>query len=725
MRQSSSRHQSKPSISARPLSSSRSKRVLNVFNRKVSIKTGDDIRLLIGSMRNASKDAGGIACAKSMQNSDGGESGGNGLGGSGKRREGVRKGVGKGAGKGRTKSLMEAEKKFLENLEWFRDIHQKGTLDQMTMQDVFTKMSPKPVFIYLSKVPSLGKKKSSAPILTTKLGQTKEKQKASIGEMKRKETNYLQGLKANLHAYNISDYLRQKIVGILESDSKTPRLNKLEIQNCKGSDSFTNEVVQLTDRKTPNALNQDFDTCTWSNPMASPRIGKTSISDSMFQKSIEAKVVKNSKFEVDPSFNLVQEKSIFPFVIQKPILTGDIAFSEHTFRSVLLEPDSNQKGATLEFTPASTIRQQQSGSHTDFISPDGRENFRLLSMATGKEHPNKRFEIKLSESVRNCAEEEGSMKNRYGQVNAQREAAENEERDGFLKKKGHIMIDNTFNDGVGSMGSACQLKMVRREMVDQSTQTSHQCCKSVAVQVNGSFHEMSDYRKDRTGGPRKNYEKLKIDHLQDSITEYDRSSESSDLREHLNKSPNYDQTRAVRASNQNNSPSILDQRDHNYFQFRGPNFTPVTKRPLVKSGSLNDSPTKKPAELNSSNSKGSPNSNQRKPQIKYDPSKVILAKVSTFRSPMSLKAVGLGKFQSCAQPELINFSDKDLLASSEKLSPEDIYKKKSVTNFTSAYTPTLVGGRVQISSQMNPCSFNLIQFKKINPNPKDSRTNPN
>ena len=279
----------------------------------------------------------------------------------------------------------------------------------------------------------------------------------------------LQGLKASLSNFKMSDQLRQRINGILDKEEmkdlkaeiiyKKGNKNSLEDRQFDLESKFTKSPrLNATVPENLGRLNMSSN----SGVLMSPRLENKAANDSFYQRS--------SKFNT-PMYTQNREfPAMFQFVITKPILTGDLVFSDQTFGSVLPESDSIQK-IQFEFTPASTILNLNNSPTNVLNSPEVRKG----------QTPPRPFVIKLEESYRltpslqkdtaQFIESQLFMQNKDTPKSATRSCNIGKKID--LPQK----IDQSMSND-----SDYHLKS-RPSMVDKAIQTNQTGCKSIATQT--------------------------------------------------------------------------------------------------------------------------------------------------------------------------------------------------------------------------------------------------
>ena len=570
----------------------------------------------------------------------------------------------------------------------------------------------------------------------------------------------IQNLRANLGSYNISDYLRQRITGILDSEEcASPRpqhdagLRRGGQVRVTDFDSKISKSVGVH-KHSVDTLNR-LNSSNYSNTVLSPRIGHMTVNDSIFQRSID-QVSKSQRYEPRIEARLDSSK-LCPFVITKPVLTGDIVFSDQTFGSILQESESNQK-VHLEFTPVSTIRMNQNSSPTTLILPEIRQSFRV-DPTMNETYPLKNFVIKMEESIKSASEMKDTAQFNSASVTKEHKTSQHSIPN-FYKTKDHVKVTTTFNDPSVSISSGGNYRLVKPEMADKNIQTCHLPCKSIAVQVEIMPVEMSsrtiqdtpreieDLRTVRRGGdtplmrstqsniqddnsktnptlyaikplnlegiqPCSNHRKKSSDNL--LVTGYPGNTPKDELSERSAKG----------LEQKNNYKTGNTDQGMMYFEYKKSLQSTPYQTGAIRSVTMLNSPMKKPAITQPNLERGSSTSKSKKPQIRYDPSKVITAKVSSFRTPKSqrdnsqqLSNTRRSKDVNMAEPELTNFAEMNLLDSPEKWSPGR-YNKQA--GFTSACHSPITNGLL-VDGQKKQNQAGLIQLKEVKQQAQDTHS---
>lgn len=570
----------------------------------------------------------------------------------------------------------------------------------------------------------------------------------------------IQNLRANLGSYNISDYLRQRITGILDSEDCASPRPQHDAGQGRGSQvrvtDFDSKISKSfgVHKHSVDTLNR-LNSSNYSNTVLSPRIGHMTVNDSIFQRSID-QVSKSQRYEPRMEARLDCPK-LCPFVITKPVLTGDIVFSDQTFGSVLQESDTNQK-VHLEFTPVSTIRMNQNGSPTALISPENRQSFRV-DPKMNESYPLKNFVIKMEESIKSASEMKDTAQFNSASVTKEHKISHHSIPN-FYKTKDHVKVRTTFNDPSVSISSEGNYRLVKPEMADKNIQTCHLPCKSIAVQVDMMPVEMSsrtiqdtpreieDLRTVRRTGetplmrstqsniqddksktnpilsaikplnlegiqPCSNHRKNSSDNL--LVTGYPGNTPQEGLSERSGKG--LEQNFFYKTGN-------TDQ-EMKYFEYTKSLQSTPYQTGAIRSVTMLNSPMKKPTITQPNLDRGSSTSKSKKPQIRYDPSKVITAKVSTFRTPklqrdnsQQLSNTSRSKDVNMAEPELTNFAEMNLLDSPDKWS-QGSNRYNTQAGFTSAFHSPIANGLL-VYGQKKQNQADLIQLKEVKQQAQDT-----
>lgn len=526
-------------------------------------------------------------------------------------------------------------------------------------------------------------------------------------------------IKHRLAMFDVSDCLRQRICNILD-------------------DVNGNRIGGSDDQKVSQVMLQRFNCSDRDKMFNSPKTFKSSDeNNSMFMLQSHA----------------IEDIHIFPFVITKPPLTGDKAFSDPSLGQAMFESDSNMRD-TLDFTQVSPVQQRRFDSPSTVVSPGGIADVRLAA-AVSHRQPIKRLTIRLNDSGGSESDvKDGKWIDGGG-------GQEKAKVKGFGKSGRTCGVFETSGD-LGVEGSERNDRVEGQRMVCKSTQTSHHCGKSIGVQVDFNepiqdyyarlemiqkLEDVKTFRRDEML-PLKKYcdseifndvssdnhlsivKPLNVNEIHDECLHKKISSENV----MVNGFPGYTPANENTARSNNdveNKKSLagnLNQQRSSHFQFKTPEQVTPNKPDSHKIASL-ASPIKKARDSSSKSEKGSPSSKSKKPQIMNDPSKVISAKVSTFRTPRSQHFIDYPEhnenrviMKRLSQPELISFSDKDLLESPNKGSPERTMYPGTVTGaFTSCYSPYEHKGRYFGPKKTQPT--NLIPLKDVSKDNEQSRGN--
>lgn len=513
------------------------------------------------------------------------------------------------------------------------------------------------------------------------------------------------GLKATLNNVKMSEYLRQRINAILDKDdnNQTSAIS-LKSTGLKQSDQKFSDGQSKIMRSpviTPYAHEgiTKLNLSTNSAVLVSPRIGEKGASDSIGHHS--------SRYTTQMHSNNKRElPEMFQFVITKPILTGELLYSDQTFGSVVQEPDSNQK-VQFEFTPASTIL-QPIGSPTHLLSSP--EDAKGVT-------PPKPFMIKLEESYKLTP----SLQKETAQFIDNQITLENKETPKSGSKvlfKGKKL--ELSEKEIASPKSEYNLK-IKPTTTEKGVQTSQIGCKSVSTQTVNSpiqqvnsqqtqHEEYSEVRTVRRTGD-SSFVKSGISQIQDQQPSIPLTAHkiiepvltqsgiqnlyNSDLMPVTAWPGNTPAERQSIVSVKNNPSGLQENK-------------PVEAAPIsiqvdhkekekgeatdAKKIILLESPMKMQAERgNQSERSNSSIKNQgKKPQIMYDPKKVIPAKINSFRTSKTGKdqesgtSLSLNKEKDLqhSEPEVTNFLEKEM-----KMNPQILaqrYKKGTFTELPSA-----------------------------------------
>lgn len=533
-------------------------------------------------------------------------------------------------------------------------------------------------------------------------------------------------IKHRLAMFDVSDCLRQRICNILDDVSDDVNGKGIKIG---GSDN----------QKVSQAMLQRFNCSDREKMFTSPKTFKSSDeNNSMFRRHSHA----------------IEDIHIFPFVITKPPLTGDTAFSDPSFGQAMLDSDWLMRD-TLDFTQVSPVQQRRFDSPSTVVSPGGIDGVRLAA-AVSHRQPIKRFTIRLNDSRGSESDVKDGVWLDGGGRGQQKAKVK-----GFGESGRTCGVFETDGD-LGVEGSERNDRVEGQRMVSKSTQTSHHCGKSIGVQVDFNepiqdyyarlemiqkLEDVKTFRRDETL-PLKKYcdseifndvspdhhlsivKPLNVNEIHDECPHKKFSSENI----MVNGFPGYTPANENTARSNNdleNKKSLagnLNQQRSSHFQFKTPEQVTPNKPDSHKIASL-ASPIKKARDSSSKSEKGSPSSKSKKPQIMYDPSKVISAKVSTFRTPRSQHFKDYLErnenrviMKRLSQAELISFSDKDLLESPNKGSPERTMYPGTITGaFTSCYSPYEHKGRYFGPKKTQPT--NLIPLKDVSKDNEQSRGN--
>lgn len=559
-------------------------------------------------------------------------------------------------------------------------------------------------------------------------------------------------------SYNISDYLRQRITGILDSDD--PSSLKVTFERDQRRGSCNARVAELNSKMSKsfgvNKISADginrVNTSNYSNTVLSPRMAQVSVNDTLFQVSNNqiGKSPTNKASDADATLSTAKNEHpiVFPYVIMKPILTGELLFSENTFRSVLPGSESNLKTA-LDFTPVSTVKLPQTGSPQTVTSPENRSNYKVDSPST-QSYPLKRFVIKMEENIKSASEnrETAQFKEQLNKVENKTDA----QISSFSRTK-----DN-MNEVSASMNSGGNFRLAKPDMVDRSTQTNNQNCKSVAVQVNqipaetvlrsnaGTPRNMQELRtvrktaehtaikspkSNRDHSPPMNSQTqitikpLNLESVHSSDTHRKNSSDNILLTGYPGDTPQEQLTDRSQKDSQRKSShrgSLLEPGTlyYEYQTLQGPS---SNKKEGGRSIALLDSPMKKSVLKNATTERSPSNSKSpKKPQIMYDPSKVITAKVSTFRTPRSQKdkesnqgltSRSRSRDVAVMEPESPELGERDLLSSPEARSSHQGAQKNNLSQGVKTVQHSPVTKERIPLGQKKPPTGNLIDLKEV------------